>query len=105
MRRRRPGRGDDRRAAELSAELAVRVQARAGRDEIVGERGGRLVVRIGAAPVEGKANQALRKLIAKRAGVPAGRVSVVRGERSRDKLIRVEGLTQLELRRALVPDR
>lgn len=79
----------------------MRVQARAGRDEIVGERGGRLVVRIGAAPVEGKANQALRKLIAKRAGVPAGRVSIVRGERSRDKLVRVEGMSLAELRRAI----
>jgi uncharacterized protein YggU (UPF0235/DUF167 family) len=101
VRRRRPGRGDDRRAPDLSAELPVRVQARAGLDEIVGERGGRLLVRIGAAPVGGAANQALRRLIAKRAGVAAGSVAIVRGERSRDKLVRVEGVSAAELRRSL----
>ena len=59
------------------------------------------MVRVAAPPVEGRANHALRKLIAKRAGVAAGRVSVIRGERSRDKLVRVEGMTAEELRRAI----
>ena len=51
--------------------------------------------------MDGRANAALVKLIAKRAGVAKGRVSVVRGERSRDKLLRVEGLGVAELRQAL----
>lgn len=41
------------------------------------------------------------KLIAKRARVPKGRVTIVRGARSRDKLVRVDGIGGAELRRAL----
>lgn len=51
--------------------------------------------------MDGRANAALVKLIAKRAGVAKGRVSIVRGERSRDKVVQVEGLALAELRRAL----
>src|SRR5271157_816180 len=83
------------------ADLLVRLQARAKRNTIVDQRGGVLRVSVAAAPVEGRANAALCKLIAKRAGVARGRVSVVRGERSRNKVVRVEGLTRDELRRAL----
>jgi uncharacterized protein len=84
-----------------SVDLKVRVQPRAKRDAIVDERDGVLRVSVAAAPVEGQANMALCKLIAKRAGIARGRVSVVRGERSREKVVRVEGLTMDELRRAL----
>jgi hypothetical protein len=79
----------------------VRVQPRARRDEIAGERDGRLVVRVTAPPVDGKANAALRKLLAKRLGVPPGSVTVVRGEGSRDKLVEVDGLDDAVLRRTL----
>ncbi len=56
---------------------------------------------VAAAPVDGKANAALCKLIAKRAGVARSQVNVIRGERSREKVVRVEGLTPHELHRAL----
>ncbi len=79
----------------------MRLQPRASRDEIAGERDGRILVRVTAAPLEGRANAALVKLIAKRAGVPKRAVSVVRGERTRDKLVRVHGVGDAELRRAL----
>jgi uncharacterized protein len=81
--------------------LALRVQPRSGKNEIAGERAGALLVRVTAPPVDGKANQAVRRLVAKRLGVPAGRVSIVRGESSRDKLIEVDGIDDDELRRAL----
>ncbi len=67
----------------------------------MGDRDGVLRVSVAAAPVEGQANAALCKLIAKRAGVARARVSVIRGERSREKVVRVEGVTLDELRRAL----
>jgi len=82
-------------------DLTVRLQWRAKRNAIVSERDGVLHVSVAAAPVEGQANAALCKLIAKRAGIARGRVSVVRGERSREKIVRVEGLAPGELRRAL----
>lgn len=83
------------------ADLTVRLQPRAKRNAIVAERDGVLHMSVAAAPVEGRANAALCKLIAKRAGIARGRVSVIRGERSREKVVRVDGLTLEELRRAL----
>jgi uncharacterized protein len=84
-----------------AAELDVRLQPRASRDAVVGERSGRVVVRVTAPPVDGAANAALCKLVAKRAGVARGAVRVVRGERSRDKRVRVEGVELAELRKRL----
>jgi uncharacterized protein (TIGR00251 family) len=81
--------------------LAVRVQPRARRDEIAGERAGALLVRVTAPPVEGRANEALCKLVAKRLKIAPGRVSVVRGAASRDKVVEVEGMDADELRGAL----
>jgi uncharacterized protein len=83
------------------ASLVVRLQPRAKRNTIVDERDGVLRVSVAAAPVDGRANAVLCKLIAKRAGVARGRVSVVRGERSREKVVQVEGVALEELRRAL----
>jgi uncharacterized protein len=81
--------------------ITVRVQPRAGRNEIAGERDGALLVRVTAPPVEGKANAAVRKLLAKRLGVAPGRISVVRGASSRDKVIEIEGVGATALRREL----
>jgi uncharacterized protein (TIGR00251 family) len=83
------------------ADLRVRLQPRARRDEIVGERAGAVVIRVSAPPVDGKANEALCRLIAKAAGVPPSHVSVVRGHASRDKVVRVDGVTAAVLRAAL----
>jgi uncharacterized protein (TIGR00251 family) len=82
-------------------ELSVRLQPRASREEIVGERNGALVVRVTAPPVEGRANRALCRLVAKRLGVARGRVTVVAGAAARDKRVRVEGLGDNDLRRRL----
>jgi hypothetical protein len=70
--------------------IRVRLVPHAGRDEIAGWREGRLLVRVTAPPVDGRANRALRKLLAKRLGIAAGRVEIARGERSRDKLVSVD---------------
>ena len=79
----------------------MRLQPRARGDEIVGERGGVLLVRVSAPPVQGRANDALCRLIAKRAHVAAGRVSIVRGAGAREKVVRVAGLDANALRAAL----
>lgn len=62
---------------------------------------GALQARVSAPPVDGKANKTLCRLIAKRVGVAPSRVSVVRGAKSREKLIRVEGIEQRALLDAL----
>jgi uncharacterized protein (TIGR00251 family) len=73
--------------------LPVRVTPRAGRNAIAGERDGRVLIRITAPPLDGRANDALCRLLAKTLGLGRGRVTVAGGAQSRDKLIRVDGIT------------
>jgi uncharacterized protein (TIGR00251 family) len=84
-----------------SAQILVRLQPRASRNELTGMRDGVLIARVTAPPVDGKANAALCKLIARRAGVAPSRVTIVRGETARQKLVRVEGIDDVALRTAL----
>jgi uncharacterized protein (TIGR00251 family) len=84
------------------ADIRVRLTPRAARDEIsAGREPGSYAVRVTAPPVDGRANDALCKLIAGRAGVAPSRVSVVRGQKARDKVVRVEGLDVVALRERL----
>jgi uncharacterized protein (TIGR00251 family) len=83
------------------ADLRVRLQPRARRNEVAGERGGAVLIRVTAPPVDGKANAALCKLVADAAGVAPSRVRIVRGDASRDKVLHVEGVEEPALRRAL----
>lgn len=71
--------------------LHVRVTPRAVRSEVVGFEGNALRIRVNAAPVNGRANRAVRELLAEAFGVPPSKVVLVRGERGRDKLVRIEG--------------
>jgi len=81
--------------------LSVRVVPRSNRNEIGGSRGERVVVRVTAPPVDGKANAAACKVIAEAVGIPRSRVTVIRGATSRDKLLGLEGVSAEELERAL----
>jgi uncharacterized protein (TIGR00251 family) len=82
-------------------EVAIRLQPRARRNEIVGMRADAFLLRVTAPPVDGRANEALCRLVATAAGVAPSRVAVVRGLTSRDKVVRVEGVDDADLRRAL----
>jgi uncharacterized protein (TIGR00251 family) len=73
--------------------LEVRVIPRAKRTEIAGRRGGALLVRLSAPPVDGAANDALRAFLAERLGVPQRQIAIVRGAASRDKTLAIEGLS------------
>jgi hypothetical protein len=70
-------------------EVAIRVIPRARRNDVGGERAGRLLVRTTAAPVDGSANAAVCELLAAHFGVPKRNVDIVVGHRSRDKLVRI----------------
>ena len=83
------------------ATIAVRVRARAREDELATVRDGVLVVRVTAPPLDGRANDALRKLLAGRLGVRTASVTIIRGQRSRDKLVRVDGVDQAAVDAAL----
>ncbi len=80
-----------------AAELRVRVQARAAANEIAGVRDDVLLVRVTAPPADGKANAAVRKLIARRLRVGVTRVEIVRGGSAREKVLRIEGVTREQL--------
>ena len=81
--------------------FAVKVAPRASRNELAGLEAGALKVRLTAPPVEGAANQALIKLLAKELKVAKGKVAVVSGERSRNKRVEVIGLGPEQLRKRL----
>ena len=73
--------------------LRVRVQPRASRDRLGGEREGALVVRLTAPPVEGKANEALARFLGRALGVPPSAVRVVQGATGREKRVAVAGVS------------
>jgi hypothetical protein len=80
----------------------VRVQPRARRDAILGWRGdGALSVCVSAPPLDGRANAAVGALLAQALGLRPAAVRVIRGERGRDKVVRVEGLARGEIARRL----
>ena len=87
--------------AVTSAKISVRVRPNARRDELVGIREGVLVMRVAAPALDGRANRALCRLLAKRVGVAPSSVTIVHGERSRNKLVQVEGVDQAALDAAL----
>ena len=82
---------------ENSVTFAIRVIPRASRSEVVGEFEGSLKVRLSAPPVDGAANTEAIKLLAKEFGVARSSVSIVSGETSKSKRIRVEGGTAKRL--------
>jgi hypothetical protein len=76
----------------------VRVQPRASRTEIAGEWQGALRVRLTDPPLEDRANEALRRLLAARLKLSLSAVKIVRGERSRNKRIEIAGATAEQVR-------
>ena len=73
--------------------VAVHVQPRASRREIIGQHGAALKVRLQAPPVDGAANEALVRLLAEALKVPERSVRVVAGATSRSKVVEVDGTT------------
>ena len=78
--------------------FSVRVQPRASRDEIAGRWQDALKVRLAAPPVDDRANEALRRLLAVRLKVPLAAVRIAAGERSRTKRVEVRGVTAAQIR-------
>jgi uncharacterized protein (TIGR00251 family) len=81
--------------------LRVRVQPRASRDALFGEREGALVVRLTAPPVEGAANEALVRFLGKALGVASSAVRVVSGTAGRNKVVSVAGVDAATARERL----
>lgn len=71
--------------------VALYVQPRASRNEIVGEQGDALKVRLTSPPVDGAANKLCCEFVARCCGVPKRDVTLLAGERSRQKRLLVRG--------------
>jgi uncharacterized protein len=76
--------------------IDVRVIPRAATSGLAGTRDGALLVRLNAPPVDGAANAELIEVLARALGVPRRAVTLVAGERSRQKRVRVAGVTLAE---------
>ena len=79
------------------AVIRVRIIPRASRNMIVGKEGDFLKIKVTAPPLEGKANRALVALLAGELGVAKGKVEIVSGMRSREKRVRICGLSHEEV--------
>lgn len=77
--------------------LALKVIPNAPRNEVVGRLGDAIKVKIHAPPLEGRANDALCEFLAERLGVPRRAVTVLRGETSRQKIVRIDGLELIDV--------
>jgi uncharacterized protein (TIGR00251 family) len=80
----------------------VRVQPRSSGSEISGTHGDAIKIRLAAPPVDDAANNELIALVAKQLNVAKSAVRIVRGHKSRNKVIEVAGVTAAEIE-ALVP--
>jgi uncharacterized protein (TIGR00251 family) len=78
-------------------DLEIRVIPRAGRSGFAGLRDGALLVRLAAAPVDGAANAELIALLAKTLDIPKRDITIVSGERSRSKRVRIAGLDREQI--------
>ncbi|RLT95119.1 DUF167 domain-containing protein [Ketobacter sp.] len=70
--------------------LDCRLQPKAASDEIVGDHGAELKIRITAPPVDGKANAHLTRFLAKSFGVSKSQVVIEKGELGRSKRVRIQ---------------
>ena len=75
--------------ADGSITLTVHAQPGAKRTEVAGVHGDALKIRVASPPVEGKANEELRRFLADAFGVPVRNVALVRGETGRRKTLRI----------------
>ncbi len=81
--------------------IECRVTPRASRNAIKGVREGVLEVSLGSPPVEGRANKALVEFLSRLLGVRKSAISIVGGERSRNKVVLIEGLSEDDVKRIL----
>lgn len=91
-------------ACDEGIRLRLYVQPRAGKTELVGQYGDRLKIRIAAAPVKGKANAELRKLLARLLRVPKSSILLQAGATGRRKTVIVPGVTASKAVSKLLPD-
>ena len=89
------------RDTSAGATFAVKVQPRARKNAVTGVLGDALKLALTAPPVEGRANQACIEFLAEFLNVPRSSVTIVGGQTSRNKVVRVAGRTAAEVEQRL----
>jgi uncharacterized protein (TIGR00251 family) len=90
------------RAHDGAVRVAIRVQPRASRTALVGRHGDAIKVQLAAPPVDGAANEALVRWLARDVlGIAPGRVHIVHGDTGRDKVLAIEGMSIDDIAAAL----
>ena len=84
------------------ATLLFHIVPNAKIDTVAGEHGGTIKIKLRAPPVEGKANAALRSFLARQLQISERQIALERGHKSRDKIVRINGVTEAEVRRCLL---
>jgi uncharacterized protein len=84
------------------ARLDIRVIPRAPRTRVDGMRGGAILIRLAAPPVDGAANAALIAFLATALDLPRRNIRIVSGEKSRDKRVAIAGIDDLTARTRLL---
>lgn len=85
----------------MTTRLLLRVSPGASRAGVVGRHGRGWKVRVAAPPEDGKANDAVIRLLADAVGVPRRDVAILSGHASRDKTVELSGIDELETERRL----
>ncbi len=89
--------------ADSSCTLILKVTPGAKKNEVIGLLpDGTLRVKIIAPPVEGKANTFLVKWIAELTGIKSAKIEIIHGEKSRTKIIQIEGLSSAEVMKRIL---
>ena len=83
------------------ATLRFHVVPNAKVDGVMGEHGAAIKIKLRAPAVDGKANAALRSFLSKELNIAERRIVLERGHKSRDKIIRIDGLSEPEVRSRL----
>jgi len=84
-----------------STRLRLRVSPGSGRAEIVGRHGDAWKVRVAAVPEDGRANEAVVRLLAETLSIPRDAVTLVSGHGGRDKIVELAGLGPAQIERRL----
>jgi uncharacterized protein len=87
---------------EVMATLLVHVVPRAKDDVVIGEHGDAIKIKLRAPAREGKANAALRCFLAEKLNISQRAIILEHGQRSRDKVIRIDGMTEEDVRSRLL---
>jgi uncharacterized protein YggU (UPF0235/DUF167 family) len=86
----------------MKARLTLKIRAGARTTEFAGTYGDGWKLHVSAPPVDGKANQAIVRFLAKLAGVPAATVRIVSGVTASTKIVELEGIDSERLHRAIL---